>query len=317
MPDRPDVLIVTPPSPPLLALLEPRYTLHRLDLAAPDARAALIAQAGPRCRVAVSSGKAGLDGVPLAALPALALLASTSAGYEGIDLPALTRAGVTLTTTSNALADDVADTALMLMLATRRDLRRADLYVRDGDWARQGMYPLQNRLRGARLGLVGAGHIGQAIARRAAVLGMEIAYTGRRARPEVALAFQPDLIALATWADVLVLAIAGGPDTRHLVNAAVLDALGPEGTLVNIARGSVVDEAALIAALSEGRIASAGLDVFENEPAPDPRLTGLANVTLYPHHASGTRQTRAAMAQSVADSLKAFFAGQALADRVA
>ena len=316
MPDRPDVLVLCPLPPALLALLEPHYTLHRLDLAADGDRAALIARAGACCRAAVTSGKTGLDGVPLAALPALELLASYSAGYEGIDLPALTGAGVALTTSSNALADEVADTALMLMLATRKDLRRADLYVRGGDWARKGMFPLQDSLRGARLGLVGAGHIGQAIARRAAVMGMDIAYTGRRARPDVALPFQPDLIALAAWADVLVLAIAGGPDTRHLVDARVLDALGPQGTLVNIARGSVVDEAALIAALSEGRIASAGLDVFENEPAPDPRLTGLENVTLYPHHASGTRQTRAAMVQSVADSLAAFFAGRALADRV-
>ena len=316
MSDRPDVLILSPSPSALLAQMAPHYTLHRLDLATGAEREALIAQAGPLCRAAVTSGKTGLNGVALSALPALELLASTSAGYEGIDLPALTRAGVALTTTSNALADDVADTALMLMLAARRDLRRADLYVRSGDWARQGMYPLQHRLRGARLGLVGAGHIGQAIARRAEVLGMEVAYTGRRARPDVALAFQPDLIALAGWADVLVLAIAGGPDTHHLIGAAVLDALGPEGTLVNIARGSVVDDAALIAALSEGRIASAGLDVFEGEPAPDPRLTGLANVTLYPHHASGTRQTRDAMVRSVADSLKAFFAGQALADRV-
>lgn len=317
MSDRPDVLVLSPLSPPLLALLAPQYTLHRLDLAAGAAREALVARAGACCRAAVCSGKTGLDGVPLAALPALELLASTSAGYEGVDLPALTAAGVALTTPSDALADDVADTALMLMLAARRDLRRADLYVRQGDWAQGGMYPLQNRLRGARLGLVGAGHIGQAIARRAGVLGMQVAYTGRRPRPDVALPYQPDLLALADWADVLVVAIAGGPETHHLIDAAVLDALGPQGTLVNIARGSIVDESALIAALSEGRIASAGLDVFENEPAPDPRLTGLPNVTLYPHHASGTHQTRAEGVRAVADSLGAFFAGRPLAGRVA
>lgn len=310
-----DVLILSPVPSPLLTLLAP-YRLHRLDLATGAAREALIAQAGPRCRAAVTNGKVGLDGVPLTALPALQLLASHTAGYEGVDLPALTARGVALTTSSVALADDVADAALMLMLATRRDLRRADLYVRQGDWARKGMYPLQESLRGARLGLVGAGHIGQAIARRASVLGMEIAYFGRRARSDVALPFQSDLIALAAWADVLVVAIAGGPDTRHLIDAAVLQALGPQGTLVNIARGSVVDEAALIAALSEGRLASAGLDVFENEPAPDPRLTGLETVTLYPHHASGTRQARAAMLQSVADSVATFFAGRALTCRV-
>lgn len=313
-----DVLILATPSPALLSLLDQAgYTLHRADLASKGAvRDALIAQAGPVCRAAVTSGKIGLDGVALSSLTALELLASSSAGYEGVDLPALTAAGVALTTTSNALADDVADTAMMLMLAARRDLRRADLHVRQGTWAREGMYPLQNRLHGARLGLVGAGHIGQAIARRAAVFGMQIAYYGRRARPDVTLPFQPDLLALAEWADVLVLAIAGGLDTRHLIDAAVLDALGPQGTLVNIARGSIVDEGALIDALAQGHIANAGLDVFENEPDPDPRLTALPNVTLYPHHASGTLQTRAAMSQAVADSLAAFFAGQPLTDRV-
>lgn len=317
MSDRPPVLILCPLPAHLIARLEADFDLLRLDLAADaGARAALIAGAAATCRAAVTSGKVGLGGVALAALPALELLASYSAGYEGIDLPALRARGVALTTTSQALADDVADCALMLMLAARRDLRRADLHVRQGDWARQGMYPLQPTLKGARLGLVGAGRIGQAIARRAAAFGMEIAYHGRRARPDVALRHEPNLAALADWADVLAVAIAGGPDTRHLIDAGVLAALGPRGTLVNIARGSVIDEAALIAALAAGTIANAGLDVFEGEPAPDPRLVALPNVTLYPHHASGTVEARDAMAGAVAASLAAFFAGEALADRV-
>lgn len=318
MTDRHPVLILCPLPAPLLARLEPAYELHRLDLARSEAeRQTVIARAGACCRAAVTSGKTGLNGVALDQLPALALLASYSAGYEAVDLPALGARGVVLTTTSNALADDVADTALMLMLAARRDLRRADLHVRSGAWGRQGAYPLQPAMKGARLGLVGAGRIGQAIARRAAVLGMQAAYFGRRARPDVALRHEPDLEALAAWADLLVIAIAGGPDTRHLVDARVLAALGPQGSLVNIARGSVVDEEALIAALAAGTIASAGLDVFQNEPEPDPRLVALPNVTLYPHHASGTIQTRDAMVQAVAGSLAAFFAGEALADRVA
>lgn len=317
MTDRNPVLILCPLPAHLIARLEPVHDLHRLDLARSEAeRRAVIARAGATCRAAVTSGKIGLAGVPLEELPALELLASYSAGYEGVDLPALDARGVALTTTSNALADDVADTALMLMLAARRDLRRADLHVRNGDWARQGMYPLQPAMKGARLGLVGAGRIGQAIARRAEALGMQTAYFGRRARPDVALRYEPDLVALAGWADLLVVAIAGGPDTRHLVDARVLAALGPQGTLVNIARGSIIDEAALIEALTRGTIANAGLDVFQNEPDPDPRLVALPNVTLYPHHASGTIQTRDAMGQAVAGSLAAFFAGEALADRV-
>lgn len=310
MSSKPDLLIVKALPDPQMDALAAACTLHRLDLAEGAARDTVLAAAGPVCRVAVTNGAVGLGGVSLTRLPALGLLACSSAGYEGIDAEALAAAGVGLATTSRALCDDVADTALMLMLAVRRDLRRADAYVRSGAWARDGMYPLQSAMRGKRLGLVGAGTTGQAIARRAAVLGMEVAYTGRRPRADVALPYQPDLLALAGWADVLVLAIAGGADTRHMVNADVLAALGPAGSLVNIARGSVVDEAALIAALEGGVIASAGLDVFENEPDPDPRLTALENVTLYPHHASGTRETRAAMADAVVEDVTAYFAGQ-------
>lgn len=314
----PDLLIIRPLGPDLMAALSARYRLHRLDEAQTDAaRAEVLAAAGPACRVAITSGKVGLDGIALADLPVLRLLASYTAGYEGIDLAALHKAGVELTTASGALADEVADTALMLMLAARRDLRRADLHVRNGDWGRKGAYPLQESLKAARLGLVGAGHIGQAVARRGAVLGMDLAYWGRRARPDVAFRHEPDLIQLANWADVMVVAVAGGPDTRHLINAPVLEALGGQGTLINIARGSIVDEEALVAALRSGTIANAGLDVFENEPNPDPRLTELENITLYPHHASGTRQTRAAMGQSVLDSLDEFFAGHPLSHRVA
>lgn len=314
----PDLLVIRPLPPALLAALEGQYRLHRFDLAGDAAaQTAVLAEAAPVCRAAVSSGKEGLAGLRLADLPALRLLASFTAGYEGIDLPALRAAGVALTTASRALADEVADTALMLMLAARRDLRRADLHVRSGAWGREGAYPLQQSLRGARLGLMGAGHIGQAIARRGTMLGMELAYWGRRPRPGFDARFEPALPALAAWADVLVVAVAGGPQTRHLVDAAVLAALGPGGTLVNIARGSIVDEAALIAALRDGIIANAGLDVFATEPDPDPALTGLENVILYPHHASGTVQTRAAMAQTVVDSLAAFFAGTPLLHAVA
>lgn len=318
MSDKPDILIIRPiPNPDAMEKLAGIARLHRLDQAEDKAaRQALLDKIGPVCRIAVTAGGVGLDGISLDRLPSLGLIASYSAGYEGLNTAHLKAAGVVLTTTSNALCDDVADTALMLMLATRRDLRRADAYVRNGDWARKGMYPLQSSMKGARMGLIGAGRIGQAIARRAEAMGMKGAYYGRRKREDVDLRYEANLMTLARWADILVVAIAGGPGTYHLVNERVLAALGPRGTLINIARGSVVDEVALIEALTHGGIASAGLDVFASEPAPDPRLTKLENVHLYPHHASGTVQTRAAMGQAVLDSINAFLAGERLDDRV-
>lgn len=296
--------------------LEQAYNLVRLDLAdGAGAKRKLLAEAAG-CEVAVTNGSVGLDGIGLQELPSLKLLCCSTAGYEGIDNAALQEAGVALTTSSGALCDDVADTAMMLLLAARRDLRRADLYVRQQEWAASGAYPLQQAQKGARLGLVGAGNTGQAIASRATAFGMQVAYYGRRKRPDVDYDYYPDLTELARWSDVLVLAIAGGEGTRNLVDAEVLAALGAGGTLINIARGSVVDEAALIHALKNGIIANAGLDVFENEPAPDPRLTSLGNVTLYPHLASGTVQTRQAMAQSVIDSVDAYFSSQPLIYRI-
>lgn len=306
---KPDVLVIAPIRPKQMALLEASYRLHRYDQAAE--KAAFLAEVGPTCVAAVTNGHAPLDRAMIAALPALQLVACVSAGFESIDLDALTERGVRMTTTSDALFDDVADTALMLMLAARRDLRRADAYVRSGDWGRQGMYPLKTSIRGKKLGIVGMGRIGQAIARRCEGLGMEVAYSGR-SKKDLPQAYIAAPVDLARWADVLMVAVAGGPDTRNLVDEAVIRALGPEGTLVNIARGTVVDEPALIAALGDGGLGSAGLDVFLNEPEPDPALTALPNVTLYPHHASGTEETRDAMAQLVVDNLAAHFAGKPL-----
>ena len=164
---------------------------------------------------------------------------------------------------------------------------------------------------GKRTGIVGLGNIGRAIARRCEALGHRIGYFGRSRKP-VDYDFFPDLTALAGWADILIVATPGGPETEGLISAPVIAALGPEGTLVNVARGTVVDEGALVAALRDGRLGSAGLDVFLNEPHPDPALTALPNVTLYPHHASGTEETRDRMAQLTLDNLAAFFAGQPL-----
>jgi lactate dehydrogenase-like 2-hydroxyacid dehydrogenase len=244
-------------------------------------------------------------------MPALEIVACSSAGFESFDVAALAERGIALTNTSAALSGDVADTAIMLMLAARRGLVPAEAYVRTGDWGRKGMFPLQRTLHGKRLGIVGMGTIGQAIARRAEAMELQVSYWNRRAK-DLPWSFQPDLLELARESDNLVVIVAGGDGTRHLIDAEVMAALGPEGLLVNVSRGSVVDEEALIAALSDGRLGSAALDVYASEPNPDPRLTALPNVTLYPHHASGTVETRDAMAQLVVDNLAAYYAGRPL-----
>jgi lactate dehydrogenase-like 2-hydroxyacid dehydrogenase len=302
------------PAPPIaLAQREAAYTLHRYDLAAD--KPAFLAQKGTLCRAAATNGNVPLTAPMFAAMPNLELVACSSAGYESIDLAALTNRGIRLTNASSALKDDVADTAIMLMLAARRALIAGHDYVKSGDWARHDAFPLQHTTHGKRLGIVGMGTIGQAIAARAEALAMQISYWNRSAK-DLPWHCQPDLIRLARESDTLIVIVAGGEGTRGLISADVLAALGPDGLLVNVARGSVVDEPALIAALSSGALGRAALDVFASEPNADPRLTSLPNVTLYPHHASGTVETRDAMAQLVVDNLAAFYAGAPLASEV-
>lgn len=307
---KPDVLVTYPTRPRQMAQLEAAYTLHRLDLA--DDRQAMLAEVGPRCAGMVTFGHVTLDEAFLAQLPALKIVSCGSVGYDTIDVPALTRAGVRLTNTPDVLTDDVADTALMLLLAARRRLLQGDRHVRSGEWSRSGPIPLTRSTAGKTVGIVGLGRIGSAIARRCEALGLKVGYYGRSEKPGIGYRYFADVVALAEWSDILVASTTGGAGTRAIVSAAALEALGPEGSFINIARGSVVDEPALIAALKEGRLGSAGLDVFENEPNPDPAFRDLDNVVLYPHHASGTEETRDKMAQLVVDNLAAFFAGRDL-----
>lgn len=313
---KPDILVAYPLLPDFMVLLDAQYTLHRLDLAKPDERDALLAKAGPVCTAMVVNGHVRVDAAMLDRLPSLRLAACSSAGFDLMDVPEMTRRGIALTNTSAALVDDVADTAILLMLAARRRLVEADAYVRSGDWSRQGMFPLTTSTAQKRAGIVGLGNIGLAIAKRCEAMGLTIGYTGRNPKPGVSYDYFPTPKELAAWCDILLIATPGGAGTSGLISAEVIDAIGPQGTLINISRGSVVDEAALIAALREGRIAAAGLDVYLNEPNPDPALTALPNATLYPHHASGTEETRNRMAQLTLDNLKAFFAGQPLLTRV-
>lgn len=310
---KPDVLVVYPLRPRQMAALHEAYTLHRLDLATdPTSREAVLAAAGPVCTVMVANGHVTVDSALLDRLPALRLVACSSAGFDLMDLDEMTRRGIRLTNTSDALVNEVANMAVLLALAARRRLVVADAYVRSGDWGRKGMFPLTPGTSGKRAGIVGLGNIGAAIARRCEALGMEVGYFGRHQKPGVAYPFFADLVALAGWSDILLVATPGGAGTEGLISAPVLTALGPEGTLVNVARGSVVDEPALITALREGRLGSAGLDVYLDEPTPDPAFAGLANAVLYPHHSSGTVETRDNMADLTLANIAVFFAGKPL-----
>lgn len=304
---KPDVLVIATNAASLVPWLEAEYSLHRYDLSEdPDA---LLDDVGERITAVVTTGGKGFSKSQLDKLPKVGIVASSGVGYDPIDIEACSSRGVVVTNTPDVLTDDVADLAIGLMIATRRNMIFGDAYVRSGDWGRRGMMGLTSSLRAKRLGIVGLGRIGNAIARRAESMGLTIGYC-TRSKCDTAYPYEPDVKALAEWSDILVVAIPGTSETEGMINRAVIEAVGPDGTLVNISRGSVVDEAALISALQSGALGSAGLDVYLNEPNPNPAFRELTNVVLYPHHASGTVETRNAMARLVLDNLAAFFAGK-------
>jgi hydroxypyruvate reductase len=276
--------------------------LHETDPAA-------FAKVAPLVRAVAGSGDSKVSAELMAQLPALELISIMGVGYDGVDVAAAKARGVTVTHTPNVLNDDVADLAIGLMLCAARQLPAAERYVRSGQWLK-GPMPLARKMSGARLGLVGMGRIGQAIAQRAQAFGMQIAYHTRSPKAGVPYAYHADLLSLARDSDFLVLITPGGAGTRHLVNAQVLQALGPKGILVNVARGSVVDEVALIEALEAGVIGGAALDVFEDEPRVPQRLIDLPQVVLVPHIGSATGQTRQAMADLAFGNLREHFAGR-------
>ena len=312
---KPDLLVISPLMRPFMDDLATRYTLHKAYRHEGEALLAYLAEL-PAVEALVTTGGRGVTAEEIAALPALKLAATMSVGYDSVDLGALTAKGAALTNTPDVLTDDVADMAIALMLCAWRDMIRGDVHVRSGAWARDGNLPLNHRVAGAKVGIVGLGRIGRAIAERLVPMRAEIAYFGRGPKP-CDWRFEPDLLALAGWADILIVATTGGAETAALIDAAVMEALGPQGCLVNIARGSVVDEPAMLAALEAGSLGMAGLDVFYDEPRVDPRFHALANVVLHPHHASGTVETRDAMAQMVVDNIDAYFQGRPLISPVA
>ncbi|WP_336945367.1 2-hydroxyacid dehydrogenase [Asaia sp. HN010] len=300
---KPHLLLIEPMMPEIEAALDSAYTVHRWQ------RDTLPVDAPIR---AIATG--GGTGVPRAvmdALPALEVIAINGIGTDAVDLVECARRQIAVTVTRDVLTDDVADLAMALMLASLRDLLPGDRLVRDGLWGKEGL-PLARKVSGAKLGIVGMGQVGQAIARRAQAFSMQVSYFSRRNLDLPSTPFVNDLVALAAQSDILVVAASGGAQSRNLINREVIEALGPSGLLVNVARGTVVDEQALVVALQEKRLGRAALDVFVDEPNVPEALKTMSNVVLQPHRASATLETRQAMGKLVIDNLAAHFAGRPL-----
>jgi len=281
------------------------YEAIRLPDAAED-REAFLAERGTEFTVAVTSGRFGVGTDLMRALPNLQAVVNFGVGYDTTDAAQAAERGIGVSNTPDVLNDCVADTAIALYVDVLRRISAADRYVRGGHWAAKGNYPLATKASGKRVGILGLGRIGRVIARRLEGFDCTIAYHNRRPVEGVAYEYVDSLVELARRSDVLIVAAAGGPESKDLVNAQVLEALGAEGYLVNIARGSVVDEAALVDALATGRLAGAGLDVFVDEPNVPRELLGMDNVVVLPHLGSGTRETRADMAALTLANLKRF-----------
>ena len=278
-----------------------------------DDRDGFLATHGPGVRAIATRGELGADAAMIAACPQLELISVYGVGYDAVDLQACRARGISVTNTPDVLTGDVADLGVAMMLCQSRGMAGAEAWVRDGSWKGRGLYPLQRRVFGKRAGILGLGRIGYEVGKRLAGFGMDIAYSDISAKDFASdWAFIPDPVDLARHADFLFVTLAASGTTRHIVGRDVIEAVGPEGMIINISRASNIDEEALIAALSDGRLGSAALDVFEAEPALDPRFLDLPNVLLQPHHASGTVETRRAMGQLLRDNLTAHFAGKPL-----
>ena len=288
-----------------------RFEVHRYWEAAD--RDALLKRVGPQIEAICTGTFTGVktDEAMMAACPNLKIVANFGVGYDSVDVAAAARRGVIVTNTPEVLTEEVADTALGLLLGTARELSRAEKWLRDGRWAADGDYRLTPAsLRDRSVGIAGLGRIGKAIARRVEAFGLPVSYYGRSQQEGVEYRHYSDLVALARDVDTLIVVTPGGPDTHNLIDAAVLNALGPRGILINISRGSVVDEAALIEALKNRTILAAGLDVFHGEPRINPAFLQLDNATLLPHVGSASQYTRNAMGQLVMDNLVAYAEGK-------
>ena len=307
MSDKIDILQLVPLRPEVQKELEARYNVHgKADF---EKVAGIV-------RGCVTNGHSGPPPEMIDRMPKLEIIGSASVGYDGIPVEYARSKGIPVTNTPDVLNDDVADLAIALMTMTARRLIVADRYVRSGDWPRKGEFPLAYRASGKRVGILGMGRIGKEIGKRAEAANNTVAYHSRRPVADVSWKHYPSLVELAKSSDFLIVIIPATPQTNKIVNKDVMEALGPDGILVNVARGAVVDEDALVEALKSGKLGGAGLDVFEKEPQVPDALLGMDNVVLAPHVGSGTYETRRAMSQLVLDNLDLKFAGKPLLTEV-
>ena len=310
---KPEIIITARGHAGTMATLQTEFIAHLLA-DAPD-RAAFLKQHASTVRAVATFGPMTVDGKFMDALPKLEIISNFGVGVDAINLDDARERGIIVTNTPDVLNEAVADTALALLLNTVRRFPQSEVYLRAGNWAARGPYPLTTDAGGKVLGILGLGRIGEAIARRALACGMRIRYHNRREK-DVPYPYDPDPVTLAKNSDVLMIVTPGGPETNQLVNAKVLDALGPAGFLVNIARGSVIDEPVLLRYLQEKRIAGAGLDVFADEPRVPPEFFTLENAVLFPHVGSATVETRKAMGDLQIENLRLHFAGKPVKTRV-
>jgi lactate dehydrogenase-like 2-hydroxyacid dehydrogenase len=303
---KPNVLLVSPMMPHIMAALDAAYNVHRLYEAAD--RGAFLGEVGSAIRGIATPGQA--DRPIMDSCPDLEIISSFGVGYDGVDAEYAKSRNVIVCNTPGVLDDEVANTAIALLLATTRRIVAYDRFVRDGRWPAEGDPPLTRGLAGKTIGILGLGRIGTTIAEKLGVFHCDIVYHARNRRDDQPYCYFAELAEMAGASDAIIVITPGGAATHNIVNRTVLDALGPEGTLINVSRGSVVDEEALVAALAEGRLGAAGLDVFANEPHVPQALMAMENGVLQPHQGSATVETRRAMADLVIDNLAAHFAGK-------
>ncbi|WP_075997620.1 2-hydroxyacid dehydrogenase [Salaquimonas pukyongi] len=304
MENKRELLVIGEMTPRMMAAFARDFTVH--ELSGIDDIPGFLNEAGERIEAIATFGAETVPQQVMDGLPNLKIISCYGVGYDGIDTQTAVKRGIVVTHTPNVLNNDVANTAILLMLAVSRQLVRDDCWVRSGNWKVKGAAPLTRSIEDKTVGIVGLGRIGETIAAKLQAFSCKVCYHSRNPR-DVAYPYFADLVAMAKAADYLIVITPGGAATRHLIDRAVLDALGPDGTLVNVARGSVVDEAAMVAALREGRLGYAGLDVFEAEPHVPEELFAMDNVVLLPHVGSATVETRQAMGDLTVENLQRFF----------
>jgi len=308
---KPDILLMGPYPDWDLVELEARYAVHKIYEA--EDRDAFLTAHGPKIQAIATRGELGASADLIGKLPQVEIVSVYGVGYDAVDLAACRERGIRVTNTPDVLTNDVADLGVAMMLCQSRGMIGAESWVKDGSWAAKGLYPLKRRVWGQRAGVLGLGRIGFEVAKRLKGFDMDIAYSDVSEKSYAdGMTFVADPVALAERSDVLFVTLAASAATRHIVSKKVIEALGPDGMLINISRASNIDEDALLDALESGALGSAALDVFEGEPMLNPRFLKLDNVLLQPHHASGTIETRKAMGKLVRDNLAAHFAGEPL-----